>query len=460
MEAFISLLFIVLVAFICPVLAHLIPRQPIPETVFLILVGMLLGPSCANLIIPGDEIQFLSELGLAFLFLLAGFEIDPKTLTGKMGAHAFRCWVVSFALGFGAVALVPGVELFSMTGLSLAIVLCTTALGTLMPILKERGLLGTPVGNAVLSYGTWGELGPVLAMALLLSARAKWQTVLVLVAFLAVALLAGLIPKRAQAAGTKLVRFLDDRRDSTSQTLVRATMVLLVGLVTLSAIFDLDIVLGAFAAGFVLRYITPASREELIHKIEAMAYGFFIPLFFIVSGAKIDITAVAAAPVMLLLFIVMLLVIRAIPVAVSCRLNPETRSMPMHHRATVALYCTTALPIIVAVTGVATKAGAMDDTTASVLVAAGAVTVLLMPLLTSVTYRLTDAHPVKAVQEIHHHTGSAKAIIREHWREAKEEVAYFEHLEEQRAAEIRQWEDAETDDEKDASGKENGTSVR
>ena len=429
MQVFISLAFIVLAAFICPMLAHLIPKQPIPETVFLIVAGMLLGPSVAGLITLESEITFLSELGLAFLFLLAGYEIDPKTLAGRQGAHAFGAWAVSFALACGVVALLPGLELTTVGGLALAIALSTTALGTLMPILKERELLRTPVGDAVLAYGTWGELGPVLAIALLLTARARWQTMLVLALFLVLAVLAAVLPKRFRAAGTWLTRFLSDRQDTTSQTLVRATMVLLVGLVALSAIFDLDIVLGAFAAGFVLRYATGGDETAVNTegKIEAMGFGFFIPLFFVVSGAKIDITAVAAAPVALVIFILLLLLVRAVPIALSLRLNPETRTMPVHHRATVAIYCTTALPLIVAVTSVATSAGAMDAASASVLVAAGAVTVLLFPFLSSLTYRIADAHPVQAAKEISHHPGELGHILREHWQKGKEEKARFDH---------------------------------
>ncbi|MBQ6453417.1 MAG: cation:proton antiporter [Coriobacteriales bacterium] len=431
MEVFISLAFVALIAFVCPIIAHLIPKQPIPETVFLIVAGMLLGPSCAGLITLGSEIEFLSELGLAFLFLLAGYEIDPKSITGKQGGHALRSWLVSFALGCVIVALLPTVELLSINGLALVIALGTTALGTLMPILKERGLLGTRVGDAVLGYGTWGELGPVLAIAILLSTRAKWVTVLVLAIFLLVAVVVAILPKKAIAAGSRLFTFLDARKDSTSQTLVRTVVLLLVGLVALSAIFDLDIVLGAFASGFILRFLMPekewGSQEGLEHKLEGIAFGFFIPIFFVVSGARIDITAVVAAPGVLVVFIVMLLLVRAVPIAVSLRLNKATRDMPVHHRATVALYCTTALPLIVAVTNIATGIGAMETTTASVLVAAGAVTVLLMPLLTSVTYRITDAHPVLAAREIRREPKLAGRIISRHWREGKQEAERFEH---------------------------------
>ena len=161
---------------------------------------------------------------------------------------------------------------------------------------------------------------------------------------------------------------------------VRGVMVLLVGLVTLSAVFDLDIVLGAFAAGFALRFIIPAGDNSLEHKLNGIGYGFFIPLFFIVSGTKIDPAAVMQQPLLLVLFIAMLLAVRGLPIFLSLSMRKDTRTLPARGREAVALYCTTALPLIVAVTNIAVGAGAMTADIASLLVAAGGISVLTMPL--------------------------------------------------------------------------------
>ena len=192
------------------------------------------------------------------------------------------------------------------------------------------------------------------------------------------------------------------------------TVLILVTLVAFSAVFDLDIVLGAFAAGFVLRYIIPEGNRTLETKLDGLAYGFLIPVFFTVSGAKIDLTAVAAKPVMLVGFIVALLLVRAVPIVVSMCICPKTRDVTTHGRITVALYCTTALPIIVAVTSVAVKAGALSQETASVMVAAGAVTVFLMPFLAQLTYRVVDAKPAEAVAEVVENPRDAVQILRAH----------------------------------------------
>ena len=408
----ISLTIILLLATAAPIIARLIPGNIIPEVVLLLLGGALLGQYGAGVIVVSDSIEMLSQLGLAFLFLLAGYEIDPQILGGHVGRSGMITWIATFAI---SIALVFTVPLFASDGLNsmaVAIALCTTALGTLIPILSERGLTGTEVGDAILAYGTWGELLPILAMALLLSTRAKWQTILILGIFLALCIVLAVIPKRAQKAGSALFRFLKEKAGGSSQTGVRITALLLVALVAATVAFDLDAVLGAFAAGFILRYIIPDGNEALEYKLNAIGYGFFIPVFFVVSGVKIDLSAVAAAPALLVTFIVLLLLVRAIPVFMGLSIDPATKTISAHHRITVALYCTTALPLIVAVTNIAVSSEQMTQGTASVLVAAGAVTVFLMPLLGSLTYKIADAHPMTALRKMAQNPRKSWQILR------------------------------------------------
>ncbi|MEG0027693.1 MAG: cation:proton antiporter [Raoultibacter sp.] len=410
----VALATIALVATLTPIIAQLIPGKPIPEIVFLLIAGALLGPHAAGIVQLSESVGFLSELGLAFLFLLAGYEINPKSLTGSQGKRGLATWVISLLLAFCAVFLSPDFTLSTLDGIAIAIAMTTTALGTLLPIMKERQLIGTRVGDSILSYGTWGELGPIIAMAILLSTRAEWLTILILFAFLGIAVLTAVVPARAKKAGHKLFDFLSANANTTAQTMMRLTVLLLIGLITVSSLFKLDIVLGAFAAGFILRYVIPDGNTSLEIKLNALAYGFLIPIFFVVSGAKIDLHAVFAQPALLIGFIIMLLLIRAVPVFIGLSTGKDTRDMSGRHRMTVALYCTTALPVIVAVTSVAVKAGAMDQTLASILVSAGAITVFLMPLLASITYRVADAQPIEAVREIRQHPHDIREILRDH----------------------------------------------
>lgn len=392
----VSLAFILLIAFVSPIVAQAIPGKPIPETVFLLIAGALLGPYLAGLIKVSHSIELLSELGLGFLFLLAGYEINPKSLTGKQGRFSFVTWLISLGLAFAVVRLSPEFSVSHFDGIAIAIALTTTALGTLLPILKERGLTNTRVGDLILSYGTFGEVGPVIAMAVLLSTRAHWVTVLILLLFLVITIIIARIPKRAEAAGSRIFAYLSKGENSTAQTVMRSTVLLLVGLIALSAVFNLDIVLGAFAAGFVLRYIMPEGNSNHESKLEGIAFGFLIPVFFVVSGANIEILAVFEKPVLLVGFIVMLLLIRAVPIFISLLINKDTRDLTTQDKLSVSLYCTTALPIIVAVTTIAVKVGALEQIVASVLISAGAITVFLMPLLASLSHKIVDVFSKKS----------------------------------------------------------------
>ena len=389
----VSLTIIMAVAVICPIIAERIPGKPIPQTVLLLVLGAALGPHLLGGIWLNEATELLSELGLAFLFLLAGFEINPKKLSGHQGRVGLATWLVTLAIAWLVVLLMPFFAAHDMNGIAAVITLTTTALGTLMPILKERGLNSTPVGDATVTYGTWGELGPVLAMAILLSARSQWQTFLILGAFTAICVACAFVPKVARRVGHWLFDFLTKNANTASQTMMRLTVLLLVGLITVSKLFDLDVVMGAFAAGFILRYIIPSGNESLEMKLDGVGYGFLIPVFFVLSGASIDVHAVAGNPALLVMFIAMLLVIRAVPVFVALTLDRKANPMPADDRLTVSLYCTTALPVIVAVTSVAVKAGTMHQSTASTLIAAGAITVFLMPLLGGLAGRLIPDEP-------------------------------------------------------------------
>ena len=168
---------------------------------------------------------------------------------------------------------------------------------------------------------------------------------------------------------------------------MRLTILLLVTLIAVATIFDLDIILGAFAAGFILRRAMPAGDEKLEAKLDGLAFGLLIPIFFVTSGMAIDVKAVAAAPGVLLAFLVLILLVRGLPVFFAERFDrgPDLKDPPptVRERGQVALYAATGLPLIVAVTEVAVNAGQMTESNASILVAAGAITVLVLPLTAS-----------------------------------------------------------------------------
>ena len=374
----VSLFWIVAVSVLAPFVAGSVPRRLVPEVVVLLVAGIVIGPYVLDLAQAGDEIDMLKELGLGMLFLLAGYELDPAELTGRGGRRALVTWLCCLATAFGVVFVLSHVTEVHAE-VAAAIALTSTALGTLLPILQDRGLVATRLGRTVLNHGAFGELGPVIAMAVLLGAHGAGAEVLVLALFVVLAAVVAAIPRRILREGSRALTLVRLGADSNSQTTVRLTLLLLVGLIALAAVFDLDIILGAFAAGFILRRFMPAGDEKLEAKLNGLAYGLLIPVFFVVSGMNIDVQGVASRPGMLILIIALLVLCRGVPVFIATRWEREGGVFDLRERTQIALYSATGLPLIVAVTTVAVQAGDMSATNASVIVAAGAITVLVFP---------------------------------------------------------------------------------
>ncbi|MFZ2526283.1 MAG: cation:proton antiporter [Rhodococcus sp. (in: high G+C Gram-positive bacteria)] len=374
-----SLFWIVVAAVVAPVVAGAVPRRLIPEVVLLLVAGVVIGPFALDIAQVDGGIEMLRELGLGLLFLLAGYEIDPAELRGRGGRRALITWCVCMALALTTVAALGAAGLVRAE-VAVAIALTSTALGTLLPILVDRGIVDTPLGRSVLNHGAVGELLPVIAMATLLGARGAIGSLLVLAAFALVAVIVAVLPSRILKEGSQFLSFVRRTSVTTAQTSVRLTMLLLVGLITLAVVFDLDVILGAFAAGFILRRAIPAGDALLETKLDGLAYGFLIPIFFVTSGMAIDVGAVVGAPGVLAAFLVLLILVRGVPVFVATRLD-RSAGFGTSEQLQIALYSTTGLPLIVAVTGVAVAADEMTNASASILVAAGAITVLILPMI-------------------------------------------------------------------------------
>lgn len=396
-----SLSVTMLVAALAPFAASLVPGRAIPEVVFLVFAGALLGPYGADVIrTSGGALSLVSELGMAFLFLMAGYEIKPSELVGTMGRHASICWGISLAAAIALVSLTGFSRFTGMAGIAFAIMLTTTAYGTLAPIMRARDLTNTSVGRAVTAYGATGEVLPVIAVAIMLSTRSLLVTVVVLVVFMLVCVRIAHLSTSTARIGARFRDFVRSSAGASTQTPLRLVVLLLVFLLFLAEVAGFDSVLGAFAAGFVLRVFFPDGSDELETRLEAIGNGFLIPAFFVISGAGIDLSAALADSGLLFLFIGLLIAVRGVSVAISLRVNPETRTMEPQERFVTTAYCVMALPLVVAITQIVVDAGAMTSQDASVLVTAGAITVLVVPVLTSLVRVTAPAHPVRALSSI------------------------------------------------------------
>ncbi|HIW94993.1 MAG TPA: cation:proton antiporter [Candidatus Corynebacterium gallistercoris] len=375
-----SLTAIMAAALLSPLLSYVTGKR-IPAVVIMLALGVVIGPEMLGLAELGTGIEVLRELGLGMLFLLAGFEINVRTLTGKQGRNAIATWFACLLIAFLAAALV--LDSAFLTAATLAIAVTSTALGTLMPILKSTESLPEDIKEGVMIHGAVGELLPIMAIAIVLSTRSTWVTLVVIALFFFIALLVAFVPRTVAAIVPWISRAFIDGASATNQTVVRMVILLLLILMSVAAVFQLDVVLGAFAAGIILRTLVPKdSRPHVEKRLDVVGYGFLIPIFFICSGMAISVKDVAQAPWGVLVVVGVILVARGMPIFLH-ELFRDTGSgiKDAREKLQLGLYSATGLPIIVAVTEVATKAELLSQQRASILVAGGAATVLIFPLL-------------------------------------------------------------------------------
>ena len=372
LEGLTELFVVALVSALAPVLSALIPKIRVPQVVLLILGGILIGPVGLGLEVT-SAIRLISNVGLGFVFLLAGFEIDPAMLLARAGKLALWGWLASLTLGAALVGMLAWSG-YVHDFVPVALALTTTALGTVLPILREHGLLDRPFGRYFLASGAIGELFPILAIAVFLGVNSRLSALfsILVISLIAVALAAS----QRMLRGRRLARIVSEGADTTGQTTLRFAIVLLLGLLVLAGEFGLDVVLGAFLAGVVMRRWAPVELHAFEGKLDAIGYGFFIPVFFVGAGMGVDLQSIVEAPARLLVFLTLLLVVRGLPVLFVYR-----RALPLRARTQLLLCTATTLPLIVALTEIGRASGTMLPENAAALVGAGVLSVLLFPLL-------------------------------------------------------------------------------
>jgi Kef-type K+ transport system membrane component KefB len=381
-----ALVIIGAVAVLAPLVVDLPPRLRLPVVVAELGFGIVIGPDVLDLVEVDDLIDFLSQLGLAFLFFLAGLEIDLGRIRGRPLKLATGGWLLSIALAFGIAGLLHATG-YIVSELYLGVALSTTALGVLMPILRDLGELETRFGTFSVAAGALGEFGPILAIALLLSGESFGVSAILLVIFTLAALLAAVLTLRFQPP--RLVSALQRTMHSSAQLPVRLSILILLALVYLASREGLDLLLGAFAAGIIVGLVSKSEDAEPLRiKLEGIGFGFFIPIFFVVSGIEFDLDALLDDPSSLLrvpLFLVLFLVVRGLPALLLYR-----RDLSRAERWPLALLSSTALPLVVAITTIAVEAGQMRPENAAALVGAGMLSVFIYPLVALTLRRRTE----------------------------------------------------------------------
>ena len=378
--SFNGLLIVSLIAIAAPILVSTVRWLKIPGVVLEIVAGIVVGPAGFGWVKLDAPIQILSLVGLAFLLFLAGLEIDLMRLKGRLLRLALAGFVATLVLG-----AVAG-EVFHAAGwvrspFFLAVALAATSLGLVVPVLKDAGEADSTLGQLIIAGATVADFGAVILLSLFFSESAGGTAskLVTLGAFALVVLVVGATLLRA-GRNVRLDAVLTRLQDTTAEIRVRIAVALLIGFVALAAKVGLETILGAFIAGALLNLV---DRDSMSHpqfrvKLDAIGYGFLIPVFFVSSGLRFDLKALTDSPsafVRVPLFLVALLVVRAVPAAL------YARAVGRRGAVVAGFLQATSLPFIVTATSIGVSIDAIRPVTAAALVAAGLLSVVLFPLI-------------------------------------------------------------------------------
>lgn len=395
-----QLTLVALAAVVAPLLVATVRRFAIPSVVLEITFGIILGPQVLDLIQPTGLVDGLSTLGLSMLMFLAGYELKLDTIRGRPLTLASISWGMSVVLA-AIVGLVVHVVASGHGEIVIPLALTTTALGTLLPVLRDAGVLRTPLGRYAMALGSIGEFGPIVLVALLLTGSDPVQSVLVLSIFALFVLGAARLANRPW--GERVVSFVGKGLQSSSQLPIRITLLFMLVLAAMANRLGIDVLLGAFAAGVVVRI--PAAKYDdeedesdassiFGFKLEGIGFGMLVPIFFVVSGTRIDLASLFENPTTLLAvpgFLLLMLIVRAIPTFLCYRKGLERRQ-----RRALAVMSATGLPLIVVITTIAVDNGYITSADAAAMVAAGMLSVVILPAVSiALLGRVLEVRPIE-----------------------------------------------------------------
>jgi Kef-type K+ transport system membrane component KefB len=378
--SFTNLLIMATVAAAVPLALGWAPRLRVPSVVLEIVAGIVLGPSVLGWVHVDLPVRILALVGLAFLLLLAGLEIDVRGLRGRLFGLAGAGYVVSAGLaglaglGFRGLGWTP-------SPLFLAVALTATSLGLIVPVLKDAGRIADPVGQTTIAAASVADFTAIVLLTLLFSTSgggAGMTAVFLGVFGVLVAVLAVAVGRvgRSMRLGEVLLRL----QDTTAEIRVRLVVVLLIAFVALAERLGLETILGAFLAGALVGLV---DRDSAMHprfraKLDAIGYGFLIPVFFVSSGVQLDLRGLFEHPAALVrvpVFLAALLVVRGVPAVLF------VRSLGRRGATAAGLLQATSLPFLVTVARIGTETGRLSGINAAALVCAGLLSVLIFPAL-------------------------------------------------------------------------------
>jgi len=372
----VNLFGVMLIAFLVPFALGFVPRLRVPAVVLELVAGIVFGPAILGWIKPGPVVQIVSNLGVAFLLFLAGMELDVRALRGaplRLGSIGF---VASVALGL-AIMLPVGAAGFILSPLLVATALSATSVGIVFPVLRDTGMIESPAGRFIVAGGAAAEFGTIAVLGVFFAGEHSNAVVeallLAAVGVVAVVVLLGLSRLWKWEPGRAVTKRLDE---TSSQVRVRFAVVVLLGAAVLASSFGFESILGTFLAGALLAIVIRGDQHEesFRRKIEAVGFGFFVPVFFVTSGLKFDLSGFGAAEAgRAAFFFVALLLIRGLPALL------YKKHLSWKETAAAGLLQATNLSFIVVAVTVGVAIGKMRQINGSALIIAGLLSAVLFP---------------------------------------------------------------------------------
>jgi Kef-type K+ transport system membrane component KefB len=379
MPSFADLLVVVAVAFAAPFVLGLFPRLRLPSVVVEIVAGIVVGPSVLGIVEVDQVIEVLALVGLGFVLFLAGLEIEFEKLRGSVLRLTALGFVVSFAI---AVVVALGLSAGGLveTPLLVAIILCATSLGVIVPVLKDSGEIASPFGQLIVAAASIADFGAIILLTLFFSGEGGVGSTLLLLGALLVLAAVVFATVRGAERSMRIKADLLRLQDTTAQIRIRAAIVLFVGFAAVAEELGFEVILGTFIAGAIVSLL---DRDEVMthpdfrRKLEAIGFGFFIPVFFVTSGVRFDLDALVAEAsnlAMVPVFLVALLLVRGLPALLYRRLLDARRT------AVAGILQATSLPFIVAASAIGLELGLIDAAESAALIGAGLLSVLVFPV--------------------------------------------------------------------------------
>ncbi len=390
--SYLSLMVIAVAAVAAPMLAELVPRGLLPPVALEVVAGIILGPQVIGWLHVDTPVEVLSFLGLGFLLFLAGLELTPSSLVNRQARFGMVAYVAALALSF---PLAIALRALGASGdiRILALAVTSTSLGVVVPVLHDARESGTKFGQTVIAAASIGEFASLLLLTVLFSADPKSTPVQILyVVGLAVSAVIAIVVIRWWWGSSWFTGSMERLDETTSQLRIRSALLLLLFFAALVHGFGLSSVLGTFIAGIVLRVANQNAsaevQERYLAKLSAIGFGFLVPVFFVTTGAQLDIRDVVDHGRTLLLvplFLVAMVIARGLTAALLLKPGMTLRGVV----ANGALQSTSlTFPIIVATIG--TSLGFLSEPTAAALITAGLLSVIVFPAVALFTRPWTE----------------------------------------------------------------------